>query len=455
MKKTTYLFAAAMALTLSGCIKDHDLENTGNKNVAGYIYTTTNGQSTNQVVRFDRLTDGSLGKETVYSTESKGGANPAVGGDAHGDFDSQGAVKIIGNYLLAVNAGGNTVSVFSLNRTNGHLNLMQNHLSGGTRPIGIAATPVKGSATDFWLVVGNQWNNPNVQKDLPNVERYPNDAFHMMDLTKPHPTDQERNIQLFRFDSSNGNLTPISKLDTYVRENGGPACVAFSHDGSKLAVATWGIAHFGTVSPSLEELHESRVYIYDFNNGTISNKRFFEEEGIAGTIGIDWAPKNNKLLYASNFNTTVAKTNNSLTVLADNGAVVTKAANFTTGKEDDLDEACWTVINPAGDRLYVSSFSGNLITPFKLDGLGNVTGKLPFEKRGDFAPPGDTKDMYITSDSRYLYNIGAFQSFSMNIFDITADGGVKYRNQRAVAITISSTGQTGVYNFLGLAGFDL
>lgn len=454
MKKLSSIIFGALALTFTGCIKDHDLGNPADNSVAGYLYTSTNGESTNQVVRFSRLGNGELTSEIAYSTDSKGGANRAVGGDAHGDFDSQGALKIMGNYLLVVNAGGNSVSVFDLDRANGNLSLKNNVSSGGTRPVSIALTPVKGSNTEFWLVVANQWNNPNVQKDLPNVERYPNNAFHMMDLTKPDPTDQERNIQLFRFDSANGNLVPMAKLDTYVRENGGPVCVKFSDDGTKIAVSTWGIAHFGTVSPSLDELHESRVYIYDFNNGTTSNKRFFEESGIAGTIGFDWAPNNNKLLYVSNFNTTVAKTNNSLTVLADNGASVSKAANFTTGEEADLDEACWTVISPTKDRLYVSSFAGNLITPFNLNGLGNVTGKLPFEKRGDFAPPGDTKDLYITPDNRYLYNNGSFQSFSINIFDINS-GGVRYRSQKTLATTSGSVGVVGAYNFLGLDGYDL
>ena len=159
MKTLFTLIVSAIALTFSGC-QDH--RDPGNQQVAGYIYTATNGQSTNQVVRFSRLADGSLLNETVYSTNSLGGANPAAGGDAHGDFDFQGAVKIIGNYLLAVNAGGNTVSVFALDRTNGNLSLLKNYNSGGTRPVSITTTPVKGSTTELWMVIGNQWGNPNV-----------------------------------------------------------------------------------------------------------------------------------------------------------------------------------------------------------------------------------------------------------------------------------------------------
>ncbi len=446
----------ACTLTFTSCSDDDtgggdpDPDNT----VAGYIYTTTNGESTNQVIRFDRMDDGSLENETAYTTNSLGGANVSAGGDARGDFDSQGAIKIIGDYLLTVNAGGNDVSVFSLDRTNGELSLESNTGSGGTRPVSITETPINGSPNQYWVVVGNQWNNPNIQKDPPNIQRFPNDAFFMQDLTQPDATDAERNIQLFRFNATDGSLNPVSQLDTYVRENGGPVCVTFSNDGTKLAVGTWGITHFMAEDPLLSEQHPSRVYIYDFNNGAVSNKRFFEEEGIAGTIGLDWNPNNSNTLYATNFNTTVAKTDNSLTVLQDTGSDVTKINNSTTGEEDDLDEACWTAVSPTGDRLYVASFTGNVITPFTLDGSGSVTGKLPFEAREDNAPPADSKDLYITSDNKYLYNLGAFQSYSINIFDVTANG-VDYDEQVVLETTQGSIGQPGAFNFLGLVGFDV
>ena len=88
-----------------------------------------------------------------------------------------------------------------------------------------------------------------------------------------------------------------------------------------------------------------------------------------------------------------------------------KTQNFATGDPNDLDEACWVQLSPSRDRAYVASFTGNVITPFTLDGTGKISSTLPFEVRQGFAPPGDSKEMYITSDNRYLYNIGALQSF--------------------------------------------
>ncbi|WP_194852253.1 lactonase family protein [Nonlabens antarcticus] len=455
MKKSILSLFCGIAIVLATSCSNNDDYNDNNSNtVAGYLYTTTNGQSTNQVIRFDRMDNGMLANETAYITNSLGGSNVSVGGDAHGDFDAQGAIKIIDNYLLNVNAGGNTVSVFSLDKSNGDLSLIGNTDSGGTRPVSITSTPVSGSTTEFWVMVGNQWNNPNVQKNAPNVERYPNDAFHAMDLTQPDASDAERNIALFRFNTADGSLNFQGVMDNFVRENGGPVEVLFSEDGSKLAVSLWGIAHFLNDGPSLEEQHPSRVYIYDFSNGVVSNPRFFEEEGIAGTIGISWAPNSNTTLYSTNFNVTAAKAENSMVVLTDTGSAVNKMANFNTGNGSDLDEACWTVVSPTGDRLYVSSFKGNIVTPFSIGSGGSITGTLPFETRKGVMPPGDSKDVYVTADNRFLYNTGAFQSFSMNIFDVT-NGGLEFRQQIFLDNTQSGSGQPGAFNFLGLTGFDL
>lgn len=425
-----------------------------NGEVVGYLYTTTNGSGVNQVVKFSRHDDGSLSDEVAYDTQSMGGANTAAGGDAFGDFDSQGAIQIIGDYLLNVNAGGDTVSIFALDRDTGDLSLVGNEDSGGTRPVSITYTNKPGSTSDYWVVVGNQWNNPNVQKSGSDTERYPDDAFHAADLAEPDASDAERNIHLFSFDAATGRLTSERQLASYVRDNGGPATVAFSDDGSKLAVSTWGIAHFATDSPSLDEQHPSRVYVYDFDSatGTAAGERYFEEEGIAGSIGLNWAEGSNQVLHVSNFNLIPEKSGNGLTVLSDDGAALGKVSAHTTGAADAIDEACWTLLSPDGDRLYVSSFGGNLITPFELDAEGRVTATLPFEVRGDVAPAGDTKDMYITPDNRFLYTLGAFQSFSINRFSIS-ETGLTYEEQTFLATSAEGQGP-GEYNFLGLVGFD-
>lgn len=436
-------------LIFAGCKKNNDFNN---RKALGYLYTTTNGEGMNQVVKFSRYADGSLSDETAFATNSKGGANVSAGGDAHGDFDAQGAIQIIDNFLLNVNAGGNTVSVFSLDRITGELAFKNNTPSGGTRPVSIAYTKKGGSANDYWVVVGNQWNNPNVQKDGKNIERYPNNAFYEQDLKLPDATDNERNIQLFSFNAATGALTSEKQLDKYVRENGGPTTVSFSEDGTKLAVSTWGIAHFSTENTSLSEQHPSRVYVYSFSNGNISNRRFFEEAGISGTIGFSWAKASNNRLFVSNFNLIPTKRDNSVTVLTDNSTTVAKSGNYSVTTASGINEACWTALNSTGDKLYVASFATNLISTF--DATSSGLSFSSYEARGGTAPGGDSKDVYVTPDDRYLYNLGAFQSFSINGFTITGNS-VNYKSQTFLATTASGAGTPEKYNFLGLMGFDV
>ncbi|MEO8861784.1 MAG: beta-propeller fold lactonase family protein [Ginsengibacter sp.] len=453
--KTKFWAISALALcgcfAITSCNKHHEGE-PGNNKVAGYLYTSTNGEGTNQVVRFTRHNDGSLTDEKEYSTNSKGGANTAAGGDAHGDYDAEGGVQIIGNYLLAVNSGGNDISVFSLDKKNGNLSLKNNVSSGGKRPVSIAYTPKGNSGKEYWVMIGNQWDNPNIQKDGAAIQRFPNDAFFQQDLTLPDASDNERNLTLFTFNSETGVLIMKAQMDKYVRENGGPSAVHFSDDGTKVAVTTWGIAHFDTKVTSTKEQHPSRVYIYDFRDGRVSGKRYFEEIGIAGSIGFSWARNSNGKMYVSNFNVIPEKSDNSVTVLKDNGSAVTKTQNFSATTAQGINESCWTALSAAGDKLYVASFQTDLVTVFNANNSGlDYVSTVP---RGGLAPNGDSKELWISPDNKYVYNLGALQTFSINRFDITGNS-ITYKTQTPVTAAAASAGQVGKYNFLGLVGFDV
>ena len=446
------------AFVLAGCVALTAAPAFAAKYVAGYLYTSLNGEGTNQVISFERYQDGTLGKQKSYSTGSLGGANPAAGGDAAGDFDSQGAIQIIDGHLLVVNAGGNTITVFAIDKNNGTLTKKGNVDSKGTRPASIAYVKKASSTNEYWVVVGNQWNNPNVQKGGKGegpIEMYPNAAFHA-DGGGHEKVLEERNIYLFSFNSTTDSLTPEKSLDTYNGTNGGPTTVAFNNDGTKLAVSTWGIAHFGTATPTHEK--PSRVYIYDFDKatGNAANSRYFEEDGISGSIGFSW-DKRTSNLFVSNFNLIPEKRDHSLTVLNDNGRTVTKVANFGTGDGDDIDEACWTTLNSKGDKLYVSSFGGNFLSIFDVatDGTVSTIGSnrdTVYEACKPGTSAGDTKDMYVTEDGKHLYNLGAYQTFTISKFDVAKRGTLSFRHEYKVKAA-TKTG-AGSYNFLGLAGFD-
>ncbi|MEO7523548.1 MAG: hypothetical protein ABIT58_05600, partial [Ferruginibacter sp.] len=107
---------------------------------------------------------------------------------------------------------------------------------------------------------------------------------------------------------------------------------------------------------------------------------------------------------------------------------------------------------PSGDRLYVASFQTNLVSAFSVNGSGlSYTSNAI---RGDAAPNGDSKELWVSPDNKYIYNTGAFQSFSINRFDING-GSITYKKQSILNSTADGLGTAGKYNFLGLAGFDV
>jgi 6-phosphogluconolactonase len=154
----------------------------------GAVYTTTNQASGNAVAVFARAADGTL---TPAGTFATGGTGTGAG------LGSQGAVTLTddGQFLFAVNAGSNDVSVFRVGEAT--LSLDSRTPSGGTQPISVA---VSGSIV-YVLNAGG-----------------------------------DGNISGFTL-GRNGGLTPIAgSTRSLSGTNVGPAEVAFSPDGRHLIV---------------------------------------------------------------------------------------------------------------------------------------------------------------------------------------------------------------------------
>jgi 6-phosphogluconolactonase (cycloisomerase 2 family) len=99
-------------------------------NSPGAVYTLTNSPAGNAVVALSRAADGSLTTQGTYGT---GGTGAGSG------LGSQGAVVLSsdGRQLFAVNAGSNSISLFTVRPDS--LDLEATVPSGGVRPISIAA----------------------------------------------------------------------------------------------------------------------------------------------------------------------------------------------------------------------------------------------------------------------------------------------------------------------------
>lgn len=96
---------------------------------AGQVYTQTNGAAGNQVLLFNRATDGSLTPGGSFWT---GGTGTGAG---LGNQSSL-ALNSTGRFLLTINAGSNEISTFVVRR-DGTLDLVGHWPSGGTMPLSV------------------------------------------------------------------------------------------------------------------------------------------------------------------------------------------------------------------------------------------------------------------------------------------------------------------------------
>src|SRR5262245_27361484 len=103
----------------------------------GAVFVMTN-QNTNEIIAYDRATDGSLLEVGRFATGGRGNPTPQ-GTDADTDpLASQGSLLVSdnGRFVLAVNARSNNVSSMRITKTG--LTLVTLNSSGGTRPVSLA-----------------------------------------------------------------------------------------------------------------------------------------------------------------------------------------------------------------------------------------------------------------------------------------------------------------------------
>lgn len=158
----------------------------------GAVYTMTNAASGNEVLVYNRASDGSLSYQGAYATDGLGSG---------AGLGSQSAVTLShdNHWLFAVNAGSNQISSFAV--TESGLQLVDVVNSGGTLPVSL-------TSYKDWLYVLNAGGSGNIS------------GFAV---------------------GQDGSLSPIAG-STQPLSNGGAgaapavAQIAFSSDGSTLAV---------------------------------------------------------------------------------------------------------------------------------------------------------------------------------------------------------------------------
>jgi 6-phosphogluconolactonase len=318
---------------------------------AGYVYTLDNDVARNAVAVYARHTDGTL-SEIEGSPFMTGGR-----GLSGGDIDEQGAIRAHGQFVLAVNPGSDSVSVFH-KCADGKLMAVP----GSPFPSG-GSTPLSLTVHRDLVYVANQAAPFASPKSAPNIT-----GFRML---------------------TDGRLMPIANSTMMFPAGEGPAQIEFCPTGDLLAVTSGFQKEDGSRIHTYKVMSDGRLMAGPGSPAT--------PMGASGTVGFSWSAKGDRL-FVSNFR---------------GSAMITFAVDHRTGGiqqmgqpvGDEQTAACWTAITRDGKTLYVANFVSNSVSVYDVHASGKLTllGSVP--RRGTSGK--DTKDIEVSPDGKFLYVIGS------------------------------------------------
>ncbi len=321
------------------------------------VFVQTDNVAGNQVVAYDRGANGALTQVATYST---GGLGGVLNGSQVDHLGSEGSLTYdaADSLLYAVNAGSNTVSVFSIRGD--QLNLRQVVGSGGTFPVSVA---VRGDLVS----VLNAENGGSVQE-------FASVFGHLVPLP-----------------GSNRNLGLTIPTDA-TQFTHTPGQVLYSPDGSQLIVTTkattnaievFNVGFFGRLSPSpaitteagtvpfalafdraghlvVGEAGPSALASFDLNrNGTLTPISVVA----SGQTGLCWVTATGSLLYTGN---TAA---NSTSGYVTNGAGQLSLLGATPTDPGTVDGS----VSSDGHYFYAQTGGKGIVDEFQINTNGSLT----------------------------------------------------------------------------------
>jgi len=351
--------------------------------VIGHLYTLNNDAQANAVVVLDRRADGTLAEASA--PVATGGAGLVV--PSGGDFDAQGAIRVAGRHLLAVNPGSNSIAVFKITK-GGKLKAVPGSpfASGGSTPLSIAVHGDLVYVANQAVPFANPTNSPNIT------------AFRL---------------------GKDGSLTPIAGSTIEFAAGQGPGDVDFNPGGTVLAVTA--------AFQSSGDLHAYAVQAGGLlKEGAGSPGK---ASGVSGTVGFSWA-KDGRHVMVSNFR------GSAVTVFSVDPATAAVTAEGMP-YPNKQGAPCWTAFGHNGKTLYTANFTSNSVSAYSVAADGKLTllGSAP--KRLATSP--DSKDLEVSPDGKYLYLVGPVAK-QISVFAL-GKGGLPKETPEAQSPYSLKTGQ--------------
>jgi 6-phosphogluconolactonase len=347
----------ALALAIAGWTATAHVA-AADSDVVGHVYVNDNTAGTNTVAGFARHADGTL--------TPLPGSPFAVGGAGAGTIiGTQGALQLSsdGQYLLAVDAGSNQISVLRI-EPDGSLQQAAGSpvASGGIEPISIAVHA--------------------------NLVYVANTGTGGTDYTG------------FTF-TTGGQLTPLAGSTVSLPDGSGPGDVLFNADGTRLV----GVR----VNPSLID---SFVVGEDGHLTAAPGSPFAAQA--AGPFGSAFRPTNPAQLFVSNAHAGTGNGSVSAYLVAADGTLTSRGASPYA---DNQTAPCWVDITPNGQYLFAVNTGSTTISRYAIAKNGKLTllGSTPFSSGVGIRP----FDLRVAPDGNDAYVVDA----ALNAVSAFAVGG--------------------------------
>lgn len=318
------------------------------------VFVMTNNADHNEVIAYPRTAYGTLLNPAHFRTGGRGS------GGTVDPLASQGSLQLSGDkaWLLAVNAGSGTLSVFT----------------------------VSGSRLELSDQVPTEGSEPNAVAEHAGLVYVLNTAG---------------SSSVVGFRLSDGKLTRVGRSLRFLSGNGANSgSVAFSPDG-----------HFLAVTEKATNLIDVFRVLPD---GTLTSIKSNTSAG-PGAFAVGFAPNGAAIVSETGSATPNTSAISSYTVNADGSLTPVSVSVPTLGNAN-----CWNAVTPDGRFVYASNAGSSSIAGFAI-GAGGALAALPGTVVG-VNPTGSANiDITVSADGKFLYSLNAATG-AVGMFAIQPNG---------------------------------